>query len=161
MFESPANVSVYDLTYSPTSSASSTSLGKGIASPRLEGAAAPRAGSRTAAGSAGLVSPGDLSVSPEHVASGSVAESTPGASRPQEGRDGDESGGDLNNHSVIEIADDDKSDSESDEDVESMVGLPLAERLKRGGDQRKACFGRSLSGMTLELPLEALDASVE
>ena len=39
--------------------------------------------------------------------------------------------------------------------------IALAESLKRGGDQREALFERSLGRMTLELLLEALDASVE
>ena len=68
----------------------------------------------------------------ERLASESEAESTPAASHPREGKgNGYESGGDLNDHSVIEIGDGDKSFSASDEDAESMVDLPLAERLKR------------------------------
>ena len=39
--------------------------------------------------------------------------------------------------------------------------IALAESLKRGGDQRKARFERSLSGMTLEMLPAALDSSVQ
>ena len=39
--------------------------------------------------------------------------------------------------------------------------IALAESLKRGVDQRKARFERSLSGMTLEMLPAALDSSVQ
>ena len=141
MFESPAAADVYDLTYSPASSGAA-SRDRGIGSPRPEGGAAPRTGSRTPAGSDGLASPGALSVSVsslERLASESEAESTPAASHPREGKDnGYESGGDLNDHSVIEIGDGDKSFSASDEDA-SRWSTSLWPRASRRASRRSWC----------------------